>query len=136
MTQFKLYVAKEIFSTEINGKWHNLNEKWHTSTKIWQTHISTRLKSGLHFARFQGYPTIFCAQNTALGRIWPRARGKYKECFLWAYLLIIASGFKAGELIWPSVVLSRALLGQWSKIGSLEESGHNSRICRFPLILR
>ena len=49
MTQFKLYVAKEIFSTEINGKWHNLNEKWHTSTKIWQTHISTRLKSGLHF---------------------------------------------------------------------------------------
>ena len=47
-------------------------------------------------------------------RTWPylaKGKGEIQRMFLWAYLLIIASGFKAGELIWPSVVLSRALLG-------------------------
>ena len=36
MAQFKLYVANAIFSTKINGKWHNLNEKWHKLNHIWQ----------------------------------------------------------------------------------------------------
>ena len=39
---------------------------------------------------------------------------------MWAYLLsTLVNGFKAGELIWSNVALSRALLGQWSRVGSL-----------------
>ena len=95
-----------------------------------------------------------------------KGKGEIERMFSWRTYRVLANGFKAGELIWPSVALSRALLGQWSNVGSLgrvyviivdtfeekKESGHHrkygfysplstvnfnsSKICQFSFILR
>ena len=91
----------------------------------------------------------------------PAARSARSALFVLSHVCVFA-----GELIWSNLALSRALLGQWSKVGSLgrvyviivgtfeekKESGHHqqcgfysllssvkvnsSKICQISLILR
>ena len=54
---------------------------------------------------------------------WPylaKGKGEIERIFFCGHTSwVFANGFKAGELIRPSVALSRVVFGQWSKVGSL-----------------